>query len=218
MSPARWINPGGESLCHSNTQLISQIHALLRQLLAGGAPASLTAAAATALLRGLRAKSAADRMRVGLCRDLIADIRRLNDRLATNEKQMAETLDEQRTRLREVDGIGAVTATRLIGRTGRPDRFLNATAYARTARRREQIASADTTGHRLSRCGDRQLNQRALYHRCGPDPDARKRRAPITIRRSPRAGARRSYARLNVTCLIMSGASCCPTKSVVDQR
>ncbi|MHA4854776.1 IS110 family RNA-guided transposase [Rhodococcus sp. MSC1_016] len=151
------------NLSNSRTRSMNQLHALLRQLLAGGAPTSLTAAAATALLRGFRAKSAVDRTRVGLCRELIADIRRLDDQLAANEKEMAETLDEHGTRLREIDGIGAVTAARLIGRTGRPDRFPTAAAYANyNGSAPVQIASADTDRHRLSRYGDRQLNS-ALY-------------------------------------------------------
>ena len=73
----------------TRTRIMNRLHALRRQLLAGGAT-SLTAAA-TALLRGYRATSAVDPIRVGLCRDLIADIRRLDDQLAANEKQMTET-------------------------------------------------------------------------------------------------------------------------------
>ncbi|EME55783.1 IS110 family transposase [Rhodococcus ruber BKS 20-38] len=147
------------NLSGSRTRIVNQLHALLRQLLTGGAPASLTAAAATALLQNFRTKSAVDRMRVGLCRDLIADIRRLDTQLAANEKQMSAALDEHGTRLREVDGIGAVTAARLIGRTGRPDRFPTAAAFANyNGSAPVQIASADTDRHRLSRYGDRQLN------------------------------------------------------------
>ncbi|MDT2009905.1 IS110 family transposase [Rhodococcus opacus] len=151
------------NLSGSRTRIVNQLHALLRQLLAGGAPTSLTAAAATALLRGFRARSDVDRTRVGLCRDLIADIRRLDDQLAANEKQMTQVLDEHDTRLREVDGIGPVTAARLIGRTGRVSRFPTAAAYANyNGSAPVQIASADTDRHRLSRYGDRQLNS-ALY-------------------------------------------------------
>ncbi|MFC9835342.1 IS110 family transposase [Rhodococcus sp. NPDC127530] len=151
------------NMCNSRTRLANQLHALLRQLLAGGAPTSLTAPAATALLRGFRPRSDVDRIVVGLCRDLIADIRRLDDQLAANEKQMTRALDEHGTRLREVDGIGPVTAARLIGRTGRASRFPTAAAYANyNGSAPVQIASADTDRHRLSRYGDRQLNS-ALY-------------------------------------------------------
>ncbi|CCW12314.1 IS110 family transposase [Rhodococcus aetherivorans] len=151
------------NLLGTRTRTANQLHALLRQLFAGGAPTSLTAPAATALLRGFRAKSPVDRTRVGLCRNLIADIRRLDTQLAANEKQMADALDEHGSRLREVDGIGTVTAARLIGRTGRPDRFPTAAAFANyNGSAPVQIASADTDRHRLSRYGDRQLNS-ALY-------------------------------------------------------
>ncbi|SEB45431.1 IS110 family transposase [Rhodococcus jostii] len=151
------------NMCNSRTRIVNQLHALLRQLLAGGAPTSLTATAATALLRGFRARSEVDRIRVGLCRDLIADIRRLDGQLAENEKQMTRALDAQGTGLREVDGIGPVTAARLIGRTGRVSRFPTAAAYANyNGSAPVQIASADTDRHRLSRYGDRQLNS-ALY-------------------------------------------------------
>ena len=151
------------NLSNSRTRLANQLHALLRQLLVGGAPTSLTAAVASALLRGFRARSEVDRIRVGLCRDLIADIRRLDGQLAENEKQMARVLDAHGTRLREVDGIGPVTASRLIGRTGRASRFPTAAAYANyNGSAPVQVASADTDRHRLSRYGDRQLNS-ALY-------------------------------------------------------
>jgi len=76
---------------------------------------------------------------------------------------MSQALDEHGTRLRDIDGIGPVTAARLIGRTGRPDRFPTAAAYANyNGSASVQIASADTDRHRLSRYGDRQL-ENALY-------------------------------------------------------
>jgi len=151
------------NVSNSRTRLVNQLHALLRQLFAGGAPTSLTAASATTLLRGFRARSEVGRTRVGLCRDLIADIRRLDDQLAANEKHMSQALDKHGTPLREIDRIGPVTATRLIGRTGRASRFPTAAAYANyNGTSPVQIASADTDRHRLSRYGDRQLSS-ALY-------------------------------------------------------
>ena len=76
---------------------------------------------------------------------------------------MTALLDEHGTRLREVDGIGPVIAARLIGRTGSASRFATAAAYANyTGTAPVQIASADSSRHRLSRYGDRQLNT-AIY-------------------------------------------------------
>lgn len=142
---------------------MNQLHALLRDLMAGGAPTSLTPARATAALRGFRPQTGPDRIRVALAKDLIADVRRFDDQLAANAKTMTALLDEHGTRLREIDGVGPVLAARLLGRTGSPNRFASAAAYANyTGTAPVQIASADSSQHRLSRYGDRQLNS-AIY-------------------------------------------------------
>jgi transposase len=151
------------NLSHSRTRTINQLHALLRELMAGGAPTSLTPAKATAALRGFRPRTGPDRVRVELAKDLIADVRRFDDQLAVNATKVAALLDEHGTRLREIDGIGPVLAARLLGRTGSPARFTSAAAYANyTGTAPVQIASADSSQHRLSRYGDRQLNS-AIY-------------------------------------------------------
>ncbi|WP_324197963.1 transposase [Nocardia abscessus] len=50
-------------------------------------------------------------------------------------------------------------AARIVGRTGRAGRFPTAAAYANyTAAAPVEIASGDSTRHRLSRYGDRELN------------------------------------------------------------
>jgi transposase len=151
------------NLSHSRTRTANQLQALLRELMAGGAPTSLTRGRATAALRGFRPRTGPDRVRVEPARDLIADVRRFDEQLAANAKTMTVLLDEHGTRLREVDGIGPVLAARLLGRTGSPSRFASAAAYANyTGTAPVQIASADSSRHRLSRYGDRQLNS-AIY-------------------------------------------------------
>lgn len=151
------------NLSQNRTRTVNQLHALLRELLAGGAPTDLTAAKAAAVLRGFRPVGTPERVRVQLCRDLIADVRRFDQQLAANQKQSAQVLDEHGTSLREVDGVGPVLAARLLGRTGRASRFPTAAAYATyNGTAPVEIASADHQRHRLSRYGDRQLNS-AIY-------------------------------------------------------
>ena len=151
------------NLSHSRTRAVNQLHALLRELKAGGAPTSLTPAKATAALRGFRPHTEPDRIRVALAKDLIADLRRFDEQLDANAKTMTALLDEHGTRLREIDGVGPVLAARLLGRSGSPKRFASAAAYANyTGTAPVQIASADASRHRLSRYGDRQLNS-AIY-------------------------------------------------------
>ncbi len=91
---------------------------------------ALTAATASRILEQVRACSNVERIRVGLSRELIEEITRLDGALTRNEKQMALMLDEHGTRLREVAGIGHIIAATLVGRTGRPDRFPSAAAFA----------------------------------------------------------------------------------------
>lgn len=111
------------------------------------------------LLRSVRPVSASVRTRKALAQDLVGELRGVDVRLAAIERNMSDALDEHGTRLREVDGVGPVTAVRLIGRTGRASRFPTADAFANYAGAAPvEVASGERTRHRLSRSGDRQLN------------------------------------------------------------
>ena len=115
--------------------------------MAGGAPTSLTPLSAIRALRGLRPRTGPDRIRVELAKDLVADVRRLDEQLTANAAKMTALLDEHGTRLRDVDGIGPVLAARLLGRTGPASRFASAAAYANyTGTAPVQIAGADSSG------------------------------------------------------------------------
>ncbi|MGB2951296.1 MAG: IS110 family transposase [Rhodococcus sp. (in: high G+C Gram-positive bacteria)] len=151
------------NLSYSRTRTVNQLHALLRELMAGGAPTSLTPKKATAAIRGFRAKTAPDTIRLQLARELISDFERLDALLAANSRKITALLDEHGTRLRKIDGVGPVLAARILGRSGRASRFPTAAAYANyTGTAPVEIASADSSHHRLSRYGDRQLNS-AIY-------------------------------------------------------
>src|SRR5215218_158512 len=78
---------------------------------------------------------------------------------SANAKQISELLAASGSTLTGIVGIGAITAGRLIGRTGRAARFPTAAAFANYAGVAPvEVASADKARHRLSRSGDRQLN------------------------------------------------------------
>ena len=57
------------NLSHNRTRTVNQLHALLRELMVGGAPTSLTPLSATSALRGLRARTGPDRIRVELAKE-----------------------------------------------------------------------------------------------------------------------------------------------------
>lgn len=140
-------------------RLTNQLHALLRDLIPGGTPLALTAKAAATILRSVRPASLPERTRKELAQDLVRDLRAVDTSLTEIEKRMSDALDERGTRLRSVDGVGSITAARLIGRTGRASRFRSADAFATyTGVAPVEVASGERQRHRLSRSGDRQLN------------------------------------------------------------
>ena len=68
-------------------------------------------------------------------------------------------LDAAGSTLTQTVGVGPITASRLISRTGRASRFPTSAAFANYAGAAPvEIASAEKSRHRLSRHGDRQLN------------------------------------------------------------
>lgn len=155
----RMLDERRTNLTRQRTRTVNQLHALLRELLPGGAPTDLTADRAAALLTQIRPSSPVERARRELARELVDDIRRVDARLTANRARMAELVADCDSRLVTIDGVGPVVAARLLGRTGTASRFTSAAAFASYCGTAPiEISSADKTRHRLSRHGDRQLN------------------------------------------------------------
>jgi transposase len=147
------------NLTQQRTRTVNQLHALLRELLPGGASTNLTASQAAAVLARIRPASAVERARKDLARELVADIRVLDDRLKDNKQRMQNAVAESGSTLTDIAGVGPVVAARLLGRTGHASRFPTSAAFAVYCGVAPiEIASADKTRHRLSRHGDRKLN------------------------------------------------------------
>ncbi|MFC8015767.1 IS110 family RNA-guided transposase [Streptomyces cinereoruber] len=147
------------NLAQARVRTVNQLHALLRDLLPGGAPAQLSADQAGALLRTVRPAGDVESVRKDIAWDLVAEIRRLDKQLTDNVACMQTLVEASGSTLMATPGIGPVMAARLIGRTGRAGRFPTPAAFANyTGAAPVEIASADKARHRLSRSGDRQLN------------------------------------------------------------
>jgi transposase len=69
------------NLVGQRTRSVNQLHAVLGELIPGGAPRKLRADRAAALLRAVHPLTAADRARKQVARDLVAEIRGLDRRL-----------------------------------------------------------------------------------------------------------------------------------------
>lgn len=141
------------------TRLVNQLHALLRDLIPGGAPADLSVAAARRVLLRVRPAGLVETARKQIARDLVTEIADCDTRLAGLTAQIAAAVDQVDTGLLQIDGVGPIVAARLLGRTERASRFRSAAAFAMHAGVAPiQVASAEKSRHRLPRGGDRQLN------------------------------------------------------------
>jgi transposase len=183
------------NLAQSRVRLVNQLHALLRDLPAGGAPTDLSATTAAALLRRVRPSGDAERVRKQIAVGLIGQIRSVDSLLKSNARQVSELVAASGSTLTETVGMGAITAGRLIGRTGRASRFPSSAAFANYAGAAPvEVASADKARHRLSWSGGPPTQRRPAHRRHHPDPNTRQPR-PHLLQRQTRRGQNPREAR-----------------------
>jgi transposase len=146
-----------EDLVGMRTQTINRLHRLLTDLIAaGGAGRNLTANRAQALLGQVHPSGAAATTRWQLAGDLTADVRDLDQRIAT-------TIAQSKTSLVGLFGVGPVLAAKLLGEVGDIGRFPTKHHFAaHTGTAPLEASSGQVVRHRLSRSGNRKLNH-ALY-------------------------------------------------------
>jgi transposase len=153
------LNERRDNLISQRTRTANQLHALLRDLIAGGLDGELTATGATRVLRSVRPDTLVAEQRKLLAYDLLADIRELDRKLADLDQRLESALAEHGTTLTDLGGVGTVLAARVLAHTGPVDRFPTEAHYASYAGVAPvEIASGERTRHRLSRAGNRQLN------------------------------------------------------------
>lgn len=155
----RLLTERHDDLVHERTRIINRLHALLRDLLPGGAPTRLSAEKAAALMKGLRPVTATDNCRRDLARDLLADLRRIDRQIRDNEAQMRDALAAARTALTTLPGLGTVLAAKLLGHVGDVTRFPSEHHFASyTGTAPLDASSGNNTRHRLNTGGNRALN------------------------------------------------------------
>ncbi|MCW2642051.1 MAG: family transposase [Dactylosporangium sp.] len=165
------------NLAQQWVRLVNQLHALLRDLLPGGAPTQLTADQAATLLRAVRPAGTAEQTRKQLARDLVADVRAVDARITDNTARMAEVVAATGSRLTTVDGIGPVLAARGPGPHRPPIPVRQRIAVRRLYRQRTHRSRQRRTGPPPAVARRRPATQRGLAHRRGhPGPDAHQRR------------------------------------------
>ena len=148
-----------DDLAVERVRVLNRLHVLLRDLIPGGAPADLTAAKATVLMRGLRPLTATDACRRDLARDLLNDVRRLDRQLSANEAQTRQALAATRSTLTDIHGVGHIIAGKILGHIGDISRFPTPDHLASyTGTSPLEASSGDRQRHRLNTTGNRRLN------------------------------------------------------------
>ncbi|MGW6791541.1 IS110 family transposase [Streptomyces chartreusis] len=155
----RLLTERHNALINERTRITNRLHAVLRDLLPGGAPTGLTADKAAALMKGIRPITATDNCRRDIARDLLADLRRLDRQVKENEAQMRDALAASKTTLTSLPGLGTVLAARVLGHIGDISRFPTEHHFASYVGAAPlDAASGKNIRHRLNTGGNRALN------------------------------------------------------------
>jgi transposase len=110
-------------------------------------------AAAVCLIRGDHS------LRAEIVRDLIAEIRRLDVKMADVDRRIRAALKRSGTSLTKEYGVGSITAAKILGEIGDVTQFRSECAFAMfDGTAPVEASSGPTKRHRLNRGGNRQLN------------------------------------------------------------
>jgi transposase len=132
-------------------------------LVPGGARRNLTANRAAGRLATLTPAGAPAVTRWQLAGELVADVRQLEQQIASVEARIKTAVAESKTTLLELFGVGPVLAATLLGEVGDVRRFPTKHHFAaHTGTAPLEASSGQVIRHRLSRAGDQKLNH-ALY-------------------------------------------------------
>jgi transposase len=155
----RLLSDRRDELTQERRTVVNRLHRLLRDLHPGGAPTNLSAAAAASLLGRIRPVAVVDLERKAMARALIADLRRVDRALVESRTRCATAVTASGTTLTGVFGISDVLAAKILGHAGDIGRFASSdhfASYSGTAP--IEISSGEVRRHRLSRSGNRSLN------------------------------------------------------------
>lgn len=148
-----------DDLIGLRTQAACRLHAVLRELVAGGAPRRLSADRAAKLLRGVRPDGVVQSERKRLAADLLADVRRLDHELAAIKTRIRDAVDASGTTLIELHGVGPIVAGLILAHVGDPTRFATPERFASyNGTAPIEASSGPRKRHRLNPRGNRKLN------------------------------------------------------------
>jgi transposase len=137
-----------------------RLHALLIELVPGGVSQRMhTMTRTNTVLDAINAANTIDVQRIEIARELVADIVRYDQLLASSKRRIETAIAASGTSLQDLHGCGPICAAVIIGHTGNIDRFATKGHFASyNATAPIEASSGKRVRHRLNPRGNRQLN------------------------------------------------------------
>ncbi len=139
---------------------ICRLHAILGDLLPGGAKKALSPHEATNLLRRIRPLTPIDIERRQVTRELLNDWRELNRKIPAVNQRIHQALTAHGSSLTDIYGIGDIGAATILAIVGDVSRFPRQGHFAAfNGTAPLEASSGEVKRHRLNQRGSRQLNK-----------------------------------------------------------
>lgn len=150
-------------LGRARTDTVNRLHALLLDLVPGGAKKHLSALQARTILSTVRPRDVVGRTRRQLALELIIELAVIDKKIKQTNAALTELIAATGSKLQQLNGIGPSVAARLLGDIGDISRFASRNHFASwNGTAPIDASSGDQHRHRLSRAGNRRIN-RALH-------------------------------------------------------
>jgi transposase len=175
------------SLGEEHTRKVSQLHALLLELLPGGAKVFLSAAQARKLLASVRPRDVAGKTRKRVAMELVVDLEKIYARTKAADKELSELVKATGTGLLELHGIGppephgcwsrsATSPGSLTADTSRPGPAPHPSTHHRVTRFGTG-SPGEATVRSTASCTSWPLSNCAIRPKDGPTSTGRRHRA-----------------------------------------
>jgi transposase len=152
-----------DELARTRTQAVNRLHRLLLEIIPGGAKRFLSSAQAQALLKGAAPADVAGRVRHQLASELLDEIITLDQKMKASDRTLKRAVAATSTGLLDLNGIGPVSAARILADVADVARFATRARFASwNGTAPLDASSGEQRRHRLSRAGNRRIN-RALH-------------------------------------------------------
>src|SRR5215218_5005936 len=104
----RLLSERREDLVAERTRALDRLHGLLRDLVPGGVPGTLSVPRATCILRSIRAHGSSACVRRRLASEVLRDIRTLERKIANLNERIEAEMEASGTTLTEIFGMGPI--------------------------------------------------------------------------------------------------------------